>query len=272
MTLEQRAVQNAALDHPVGALGRSTSTARRALAFLWPFLLLLGIWQAWVSLGDVSPLVAPTPADVVRDLAAAPDVYLENTGWTLFYSVAGLAIGMSVGVLLAVFAWVSPFLGGVVTPSMLLIRSVPIVAVVPILAGVLGYSPGSVLAATSLISLFTTYVFASSGMRATPAGSDDLLSVLGASRKRRLLRLAVPSAVPNILIALRLNAAMAIVAAIIGEYLMGQDGLGWLFAQSFARTDIPRAWGASLLIIVLSVVAYMVTSWLEEEGRERWSV
>lgn len=60
-------------------------------------------------------------------------------------------------------------------------------------------------------------------------------------------------------------------AAIIGEYLTGIDGLGSLFSESFSRFKITRAWGASILIVALSIVSYAIASRIEERGLKRWT-
>jgi NitT/TauT family transport system permease protein len=254
-----------------GTLRTAGVWAGRFASHAWPLAVVLGGWQLWISLRDVNPLVAPSPADVARDIGANPGVYANNAWHTLLYAALGLAIGTAFGTLLAVLSWLSALLAGMLAPLILVTQSVPFVAVVPIVAGVLGYSAKSVLVATALISLFPSYVYTRSGLRAVPPGTGDVFSALGASRRAVLFRLALPAAMPNWLIALRLNAALAIVAAIVGEYLMGQDGLGWMFTQAFGREDLPQAWGASLLIIVLSLLAYMGATKLVEVGRVRWS-
>jgi ABC-type nitrate/sulfonate/bicarbonate transport system permease component len=261
--------------------GRSTPRPRPAAAArllgniahrLWPFALVIAAWQAWITLGGIQVIVAPAPLDVARSIWSQPAVYAENTVWTVVYSVCGLALGMAVGSLIALLCWFSSLLRGLLTPATILLQSVPIVAVVPIMALLFGYEPRTVVGAASLLTFFPTFVFVSSGLRATPSGSDDLFRAMGASRGTQLRRLAVPSAVPNLLIALRLNASIAIIAAIIGEYLMGQIGLGKLFAQSFQMFDTPVAWGASVIIVALSVIAYSLSSGLERRSRPRWTL
>jgi ABC-type nitrate/sulfonate/bicarbonate transport system permease component len=239
---------------------------------LWPFVLVIVLWQTWITMGHVERIVAPTPSEVLHDIWLQPAVYLKNTAWTLLYAMSGLALGMTVGSGLALLCWFSPLLRGLLTPGTILLQSVPVVAIVPIMALIFGYAPQTVVGVAALLTFFPTFVFVSTGMRASPNGSDDLFSVLGASRGTRLRRLAAPAAIPNFLIALRLNASIAIIAAIIGEYLMGQSGLGHMFAQSFQMFDTPQAWGASLVIVALSVVAYGVSSSIERRTRPRWTV
>jgi len=239
---------------------------------VWPFVLVIALWQAWVSLGHVQRIVAPTPWEVVRDIWSQPAAYLTNIARTVLYSIIGLTLGLVVGALIAVLCWFSSVLRGLLTPGSVLLQSVPLVAVVPIMALVFGYEPRTVVGIASLLTFFPTFVFVSSGLRATPSGSEDLFTVLGASKWTTLRRLALPSAVPNFMTALRICASIVIIAAIIGESLMGIDGLGTMFSRSFQQFNTPEAWGASLMIVVLSVTAYSVSGAIERRTRRRWSL
>jgi ABC-type nitrate/sulfonate/bicarbonate transport system permease component len=239
---------------------------------VWPFVLVIVAWQAWVSFGHIQRIVAPTPSDVARDIWSQPAVYLTNAAHTVVYSIIGLTLGLLVGGVIAVLCWFSSVLRGLLTPGSILLQSVPLVAVVPIMALILGYEPTTVVGIAALLTFFPTFVFVSSGLRATPSGSEDLFTVLGASRWITLRRLALPSAVPNFMTALRICASIVIIAAIIGESLMGIDGLGRMFSRAFQLFDTPQAWGASLMIVVLSVAAYSVSGAVERRTRQRWSL
>lgn len=244
----------------------------RSVLKVWPIVLVFGAWQAWVTLGHVQRIVAPTPMEVARDIWSQPSVYLANTARTAAYSISGLALGLLVGAVIAGLCWFSPLLRGLLTPGSVLLQSVPLVAVVPIMALVLGYEPRTVIGIAALLTFFPTFVLVSSGLRATPTGSEDLFQVLGATKGTVLRRLALQSAVPNFLTALRLCASIVIIAAIIGESVMGVDGLGRMFSQSFQLFDTPKAWGASLMIVTLSVVAYGVSGAVERRTKRRWSI
>ena len=247
------------------------SIGRGALK-LWPFVLVVVAWQLWVSLGDVQRIVAPQPLEVARDIWAAPGTYLSNAAFTVAYSIAGLMLGLAAGTLIAMLCWFSSLLRGLLTPGSILLQSVPLIAIVPIMAVILGFEPQTVVGIAALLTFFPTFVFVSSGLRVTPSGSEDLFRVLGSSQGTTLRRLAFPSAVPNLLTAVRLCASIVIIAAIIGESLMGLDGLGLLFSQSFQLFNTPRAWGASIFIVVLSVIAYSASSGLERRIRRRWTL
>ena len=152
---------------------------------------------------------------------------------------------------------------------MIILYSVPLVALVPILARVFGYSRLTETLIAALVAMFPPFVLVSSGLESSPNGTNDLFDVIGAKRTRRLWLLAVPSAIPNFLTVLRLTSSLAFIAAILGEYLTGNPGLGWTFALANGALDMSRAWGAAMLIVWLSGIGYMRASKLEEVGQKR---
>jgi ABC-type nitrate/sulfonate/bicarbonate transport system permease component len=237
----------------------------------WGILLLLIAWQLWVIANRFNPIVMPTPLAVLHDLATYPGVYLHNVGITLMVAVFGLVVGMLVGTGLAVAAWFSPIAAGLLNPLTVLFSSVPVVALIPVIARLLGYDTSTVLAIVVIITFFPSFVFASSGLRAPPPGAEDLFRVLGATRLALLGRLALPSAMPNLAIAFKLAAAHAILAAMVAEFLMGTTGLGYLFAKTKSDFQTEQAFGASLVATVISAAAFLAAGWVEKKVRERYA-
>jgi ABC-type nitrate/sulfonate/bicarbonate transport system permease component len=234
-------------------------------------LMLLIAWELWVIANRFNPIVMPTPIAVLNDLVTYPQVYLRNVGITLMVAVFGLVVGMMVGTGLAVAAWFSPIAAGLLNPLTVLFSSVPVVALIPVIARLLGYDTSTVLAIVVIITFFPSFVFASSGLRAPPPGAEDLFRVLGASRLALLARLALPSAMPNLAIAFKLAAAHAILAAMVAEFLMGTTGLGYLFAKTKSDFQTEQAFGASLVATVISAAAFLAAGWVEKKVRERYA-
>ena len=235
----------------------------------WPLIGILAFWQYAVSVWNVSQIVAPSPISVVRDVFGNLGIYAQATLYTLEFALLGLLLGTLVGLLAALGSWFSPFLRSVLGAPMIILYSVPLVALVPILARVFGYSRLTETLIAALVAMFPTFVLVSSGLESSPNGTNDLFDVIGAKRTRRLWLLAVPSAIPNFLTVLRLTSSLAFIAAILGEYLTGNPGLGWTFALANGALDMSRAWGAAMLIVLLSVIGYMMASKLEEVGQKR---
>lgn len=243
----------------------------RLIEDYWGVLLVLVAWQLWVVIGRFNVIVMPTPLAVLDDLVNHPGVYLSNVGITLAVALFGLVAGMAVGTGLAIGAWFSPVAAGLLNPLTVLFSSVPVVALIPVIARLLGYDTSTVLAIVVIITFFPSFVFASSGLRAPPPGSEDLFRVLGASRLDLLLRLALPAAMPNLAIAFKLASAHAILAAMVAEFLMGTTGLGYLFAKTKSDFQMEQAFGASAVATIISATAFLAAGWVEKRVRDRYA-
>lgn len=244
---------------------------RRFLSKSWGIIGVLILWQGWVSLRGLNSIVMPRPYDVVADIVGNPGIYLSNSAQTMALAVVGLALGMFVGTCIAVLAWTSRFLSGILVPVGLIFSSVPVVAMIPILARLLGYDIRTVLAIVVVISFFPAFVFTSAGLRALPPGSDDLFKVIGASPWKRFIHLVAPSAAPSWMIALRLAAPPAVLSAMVAEFLMGTSGLGHLFSLSAAEFNMARAFGTSVVATAISVTCFTAATVAERKVNERWT-
>jgi NitT/TauT family transport system permease protein len=242
------------------------AAARRFASLVWPVALLIGAWELWIVAGGVPSIVAPSPLAVARELGAHPLVYAGAAATTTAVAAAGLVIGLALGVGLAILVWLTPFAAGLLTFPALLVQSTPLVALLPVIARLLGYGEPTVVAAAALITFLPTF-FVGAGLRASPPGTDALFSALGASRVTRLRRLALPAAVPSGLTALRVAAANSLLAALVAEYLIGQTGLGRMFADAQTQMLTAQAWGASLVATALSVTAYALARRAERFGQ-----
>jgi ABC-type nitrate/sulfonate/bicarbonate transport system permease component len=236
----------------------------------WGVALILLFWQGWVMAFDLNAIVLPRPAAVLRDILAHPGLYLANaavTGWT---AASGLALGMAAGTLLAILGWSSALAGGMLTPIGVLFSSIPVVALIPVLARLFGYEGGTAIAIVAIISFLPAFVFTSSGLRALPPGSDDVFRVFGSGGWRRFSLLVLPSAVPSWMIALRLAAPTAILAALLAEYLIGTSGLGYLFRAAGETFDTERALGTSVVATIVSLLLFAASLSAEAFIRRRW--
>lgn len=236
----------------------------------WGMLAIVIAWQLWVSIGELNAVILPGPAAVAADMLGNPGLYLGNGAETLLVAIAGLLVGFATGIVLAVAAWASRILNGLLTPLGLVFSSIPVVALIPIIARLLGYDIRTVIAVVAISAFFPTFVFTGSGLQAVPPGSADLFKVIGASRWQYFRRLVLPSAVPNIMIAIRLTAPEAVLAAILAELLMGTSGLGFLFRESSSRFAMERAFGTSIVATVISVTCFGLALAAERAVARRW--
>jgi ABC-type nitrate/sulfonate/bicarbonate transport system permease component len=237
---------------------------RRLILDLWPVLVLLVLWQIGVSAAGYSSIVLVPPGAVLSDLLHFPGAYLPPALHTLAFALGGLGVGMALGLLLALAAWLSELLAGITTPFALLLSSTPVVCLIPVIARLFGYESRTELIAIALMTFFPSFVYCTAGLRQLPARSGDVLVVLHASRWQTLRLLAVPAALPSLATALRVGATYSVLVALVAEYLMQTGGLGTLFAVTMQQFQLARALGASALAMALSVALFEATRAIEE--------
>ncbi|MGO2111503.1 MAG: ABC transporter permease [Pseudoclavibacter sp.] len=233
------------------------------IAHLWPIALVIVAWDAWVVINGYTATVAPRPGAVIADVVTGFADYAPSVAYTLGMALGGLVGGTLIGGVGALLVWWSAALAGVVTPAALIIRSVPITALIPIIARIVGYGHPAVLASTILICFFPAFVFTLSGLASVPDAGRDLFRVLGAGKAQMLGRLGLLHAVPNLMASVRITAPTAVLGAMLAEFLMGTDGLGALFSHSRSYSDMERAWGTALIATVVSVVVFLIARMLE---------
>jgi ABC-type nitrate/sulfonate/bicarbonate transport system permease component len=229
------------------------------------------VWHVYVEVSGISPLLMPAPLEVWRDAVTAPGFFLENALTTVRMGVLGLVAGITLGTGMAIVTWWSGFLRGFLTPVVIVARAVPTLALLPVVAGILGYNDRTVLAIGILISFFPGFVYASKGLRTPPEGAEDVMATLGASRRRVFLLVALPGSVRHVGVALRLSAGVCVIAAVVAEFLIGERGLGRVFAEAMGRQDINRAWGVALVIVAVSMIAFAAANRAERALTERFS-
>lgn len=244
--------------------------ARRTLALGWPVVAVLVAWAAWVRLAGIPPAVAPDPGDVATYLVAELGGLLADAWQTTAVVLGGLVLGTATGALIAGLSWFSEVLRGIVNGPALLTQCLPVATITPVLARVFGYTQLTIVLIAAIIAFFPVLVFTSAGLRCTPPGADDLFVVLGARRWQRFTRLAVPAAIPRLLIALGVSVVAAVAGAMLAQWVMGTSGLGSRLVVAQASFRTAEAWACSVLAIAISVVLYAVVSAAARRAGQRF--
>jgi len=246
------------------------TSIRSFFARWWAVLAILIAWQLIVTVFRINPFLIPGPISIGVEVAKDPLSFLVPLALTMRTAVIGFTLGVGIGYLVASLSWLWPFFGGTLTPLALIIRSVPFVALIPVLTRIMGYTDQTAWIICALVCFFPTFVLVSSGLRDIPANGDDLFSAAGASRLDRYRLLAVPASLVGLATSIRIAASSSIAAALIAEFLMGTNGLAFVLVTSLSELDMTMLWGASSLAIVVSIAAYLLANQLERRTIIRW--
>jgi ABC-type nitrate/sulfonate/bicarbonate transport system permease component len=136
---------------------------------------------------------------------------------------------------------------------------------------VLGYEPGTVRVIASVMVFYPVFVYTRAGLGAATPATLDVAVSLGANRWRRFRFVEAPQAVPHVASGLRIAAGSAVIAAVVGETLIGRTGLGVEFSYSYALLELPQAFGAAIVIVVVSVAVFATAGWAERRLHRHWS-
>ncbi len=240
-------------------------TLTAALFGLW----LLFFWQVGVTAFEVPRVLLPAPALILQSLwdhsATLGRDFVQTVlkavvvGWVL-----GSALGFGVGVAIDRL----PFLQRGLLPLASLTSTVPLVAVAPIMVMWFGFEWPSKAAVVVLMTFFPMLIATLAGLQAAGKLERELMHSYAASYTRTLLDLRLPSAVPFIVSALKVNATLALIGAIVAEFFGSPTvGLGFRISTEAARMNMALVWGAIVVASVTGSVAYAALVQLER----RWA-
>ena len=242
----------------VAARVAPTRRASPTTRLLVPALGILGVlsyWELHIRFFKVPAYLVPAPSLIAQTLQ-------RNLGATVIEAAGGFFIGNAVAILLATLFVHNKTMERTLFPIAVAVRTVPIIAIAPILVLLLGngYAPKIVIAA--LISFFPTLVNMVRGLEAVEASALELMRVLSATRRQILFKLRLPSSLPFLFAALKISTASSVIGAIVAEWIGADTGLGYLIVVStfefrtgllYATTAVASflALGLFLAIVVL---------------------
>jgi len=237
-----------------------------------PTLVLAGIvlasWQTAIWLGDLPPILLPSPRAVLVAGWESRVELLRGAWVTGAAAVSGFFASLVIGTVIAAVMSQSRMLRLAMYPYVILLQTVPIVAIAPLLVIWSGYEFRTVVLVTLIISLFPIINSVTEGLLSIPSDRFDLFRLYGASRWELLIQLRVPSAVRNLMLGAKTSAGLAVIGAIVAEFFVGNgganySGLGTLMTgwQTLGRTaPLMAALCVSTLLGVIMFVAVQVVS------------
>lgn len=239
------------------AVGRSLVNAVVTLGIV------LLLWQAVITLTDVSPYVAKGPADVWHFLfteegAAENRAALMDLTWvTLRDAAIGFVVGMTTAMVLAVLFTLSKTIEAGVMPLALLLRSVPLVSIAPVIILATGRgTQASVAVIGTIVVLFPALASMLFGLSRANPESLDLVRVYGGGSWSALRRVAIPGALPSVFAAARVSVPGAITGALLAEWLSTGTGIGGMIQKFNASARFDELWASVAIITVITLLLY----------------
>lgn len=225
--------------------------------------LLVLLWELATRLFDWPIWLVPGPADVGNALLDNRSLLPHHFRVTLVETLGGFALAIAVGIPLAVAIASSRLLERTIYPVLLGLNAVPKIAIAPILVLWMGFGYGPKIVVTFLLCIFPIVISTATGLKSTPAELVELVRSLDASSLELFRRVRFPSALPHVFVGLKVAISLAVIGAVIGEFVGAEAGLGHVIIASGSNIDTSLAFGAMVLLGVLSVALFYALVGLE---------
>jgi NitT/TauT family transport system permease protein len=246
--------------------GASIASRTGTLTTIVVLAALVAIWEGSVRWFAIKSIVLPAPSVIYAELAANLPWYLGHAWYTLFTTLGGFAAAVIVGIALAVVIVESRVLESTVYALIVGLNSVPKVAVAPLFVVWLGTGYEPKVAISFLIAVFAMVIDTVLGLRSVPADVIDLARSLRGSRLDVLWRIRFPCALPAMFSGMKVAISLALVGAIVGEFVSSQRGLGYVILSAQGMFDIPRVFAALVVLAVLGVALFWLIVWAERRS------
>ena len=248
---------------PVAAGGRGIGRLLERWSSMLLVVTLVGVWEAGVRIFDVPRFLLPTPTEIVRlaiDEWALIQMHSLATIWAIFTGyLAAVAFALTVSALMIRF----PLLERLIMPIFVGLQSVPKIAIAPLILVWVGAGIGSKILVVMSIAFFPIVINTMAGFKEVDRGLADVFRSVAASERQMLLRLRLPYAVPYIFAGLRIGTTLAVLGAIVAEWLAASNGLGYLVLSGSFNFNTARSFAAIIALAIIGTAFFNLMSWLE---------
>jgi NitT/TauT family transport system permease protein len=226
-------------------------------------IILLVVWQWACVQFKVPEAVLPTPLQVAQQMVARWDLLLEE-GWvTLKATLYGFLLALALGIPIAVAVSNSNTLNLMFSPLLIALQSVPKVALAPLVLVWFGLGIESKLVIAWLVAFFPIVVDTAAGLRATPRELLELARSLRASPWQIFAKVQFPAALPYVMTGAKVAVTLAVIGAVIAEFVGSSEGLGHLLLTATSQINTPLAFAALFALAALGILAYLAVVLVE---------
>ena len=241
----------------MGAKKKWSSSVGRELkdkgASVLLFVLVIALWEIIVVVSGVKEYLLPAPMSVITEMMNMKWQWFSQIRVTLVEILGGFSLAAGVGILLAIIITWSTFLKNAILPFLVFLNSIPKIALAPLFLIWLGYGVLTNIAIASLIAFFPVVISTATGLSEIEPEMLELADSLNTPKWKAFLKIRIPNALPYIFSGLKVSATMAVVGAIIGEFIASEKGLAALIIMAQMTLATPAILGALVWLSIIGL-------------------
>lgn len=249
------------------------SLANTAIALL----VVLALWMFALWALDVTPYIGKGPVEVfdflylAEDAAANRELVSLALSQTMIDAGIGFGFGLGIATLVSVLFTLSRSVESALMPIAMLLRSVPLIAMAPILILIFGRGEVTVAVMGAIVVLFPALVNIVFGLKSASAAMMDVATVYGATKLAALRFVAFPSSLPSFFAAVKISVPGAITGALLVEWLATGQGIGYAIISAIGRAKTSEVWAYVVVITLVSILLYNLVGLIESYVLKRFS-
>jgi NitT/TauT family transport system permease protein len=249
---------------PRGSLLAGVPGALRKLlgAAIYIAILIL-IWHGAVQIFQIRPYLIPAPTGVGEAIADFGSLMVRHTAITLFEALVGFGLAALVGVLLAIVIVYAPVVRTFLLPTLVAVNATPKVAIAPVLVIWLGFGLESKYAMAFLLSFFPIVINTARGLADVSPELLNYFRLMRASGYQTFVKARLPNSLPQMFDGFKIALPIAVIGAIIGEFVAAREGIGFQIMRAYSRLDTELVFGAVITVAVVSTLLFQLLVWLE---------
>ncbi len=227
-------------------------------------LLFFLFWEAFTRIQEIPSYLLPPPSEIITETAANFGRILEHSWITAYEMLFGYILAIIVAVPLAIFITASKTFDQFITPILLFFQTVPKIAIAPLFLVWFGVGPLPKVLVAFLISFFPIIINTAVGLRSVSPEMLDLAKSMGASARQSFMNFRLPTSLPYLFSGLKVAATLAVVGAVVGEFVGADQGLGYLLLVTNSNLQTALMFGVIIALTVQGLLLYYVIQWLED--------
>lgn len=247
-------------------LAKKKETTNVRLVQLSILIIFFALWELAARLKWIDVLLFSYPTKVFKLLGdkLLDGTLLPHVGVTVIETIIGFVLGTLFGTALAVVIWWSPFLSRVLDPYIVVLNSMPKVALGPLF--IVGLGPGllSIIATTLSITVIITTLVVYGSFKEVDQNYVKVVRLFGGNQRKVFLKAILPASFPAIVSTLKVNVGLAWVGVIVGEFLVSQMGLGYLIIYGFQVFNFTLVISTLFVIAIVATLMYQIVTNLEK--------
>lgn len=223
----------------------------------------LVLWQLACVVLDIKEYVLPTPIAVIESINGNFGLLMTHALATAEEMAIGFGLAAITGVGLAAVMHYVPLLDKILAPLLVTFQTIPKVALAPLFVVWFGFSLLPRVLVALAIAFFPIVIDTLVGLRSTKKSAIELVEALGGSRWQVFWKVELPNSLPNMFGGLKVAATLVVIGAVVAEYIVANEGLGYLQLQASYKLDSPLIFAAVVVMAVLGLLAYEIVAWVE---------